>query len=143
MQAPRIELVNGATQTLGDAALLDRTGEPYPAKPTTIMEKLDKEASEKIELSRGTIWLLATVLVLLGIMFSYGSSLFGWIREDEAQRVKTAQIQAMLEAVQKSQEQMNERMARIERDLQEQRVSTAKADGYKLGQTDAGATGHK
>lgn len=126
------------------AVIRDATGEIYPpSKKVTLMEKLDARASKKIEVSQGTVWLLATALVLAGVVFSYGSSFVGWIRDDQDQRARTSQIQSTLEAVQVAQQQMNERMQRIERDLLEQRVSSAKADGYKLGQTDAGATGHK
>lgn len=137
------ERTNGAI-TLAEAAKKDARGEALPnAPPTTFMANLDAKASEKVEVSRGTLWFTATALVLLGVVFSYGSSMLGWIREDESQRAKTIQIQAMLEAMQKQQDQLNEKLARIERDLQEQRVSTAKKEGYELGQTDAGATGHK
>lgn len=136
------ERVNG-TVSLADAAKRDNAKQPFPENPPrTFMDKLDAKASQKIEISRGTIWFTATALVLLGVVFSYGSSMLGWIREDESQRAKTIQIQAMLEAMQKQQEQLNEKLARIERDLQEQRVATAKKEGYELGQTDAGASGH-
>lgn len=98
----------------------------------TFMSRLDKAASEPITLSRGTIWLMATVLVLAGIVFSYGGAIIGWAREDQSQRERLTQMQLVLEQVQKAQERMAQKLEKMEDERQREREANAVKRGYEL-----------
>jgi hypothetical protein len=97
------------------------------------MARLDLKASEQVTLSRGTIWLLGTALVLAGVIFSYGSSMLAWVRDDESQRVKMANIERQVQ-------EMRDEVKVLSTLLQEQRVKDAEMKGrgygYNVGRTD-------
>lgn len=105
--------------------LLDALGNTVsPAKPT-LMARIDEKATQQITLSRGTIWLVATGLVLAGVIFSYGSSFVAWSRDDEGQRVKMANIERQVEELNKKFDAFND--AAIT-----QRIKDAEKRGYEL-----------
>lgn len=102
----------------------------------SFMARLDAKASEKLELSKGTLAAIALVPAFLIVLFNYGAGALGWARDDEAGRVKMANIERQVE-------ELNRKFDDIQKALQEQAIQRAKVEGYTLGQTDAGATGHK
>lgn len=112
---PKPPLPFGILNARGDAV------KPVP----TAMARLDAKAGEKVELSRGTLWLLATLLILGGVIFSYGSSIIGWARDDESQRVKMANVERQVE-------DLNRKFDELNKALIEQRVQDAVKRGYEL-----------
>lgn len=112
-----------------DGKIFDARGDTVAPAHLPLMARLDNRATEKVELSRGTLWLLGTLLILGGVVFSYGSSIIGWARDDESQRVKMANVERQVE-------EMRGEVRELKQLLQEQRVKDAEARGYKLGTTD-------
>jgi hypothetical protein len=140
------ELTNGSARhfdgpTLKEAAKRDAAGIPYPRRP--LMARLDQKAAEQITLSRGTIWLMATGLVLLGVVFSYGGALLGWAREDQSAKERLGVVELQVGETRTEIKELHRKIDELKTSLQTQAERNARAEGYKLGQTDAGATGHK
>src|SRR5688572_18317931 len=105
--------------------IFDAHGLTVRPKPLSLMARLDERASEKIQLSRGTLWLVGTLLILAGVIFSYGSTFIAWARDDESQRVKMANVERQVE-------EMNRKIDEMGKALQEQRVQDAVKRGYEL-----------
>lgn len=105
--------------------LFDAQGQTVRPAAPTLMARLDVKAAEKVELSRGTLWLMGTALILAGVVFSYGSSIIGWARDDESQRVKMATIERTVE-------EMRGELRELKQLLQDQRVKDAEKRGYEL-----------
>lgn len=84
------------------AAEPDATAE---AKKRSWLERKDEAMSEKVELSKGSLWLIGTLMVLAGLAFNYGGSLLGWSRDDAIYRQKleaiTADVKEIKEAMRK------------------------------------------
>lgn len=99
----------------------------------TLMEKIDQSASQKVEITRGTIWLLGVVLILAGVVFSYGGSLLGWVREDESQRARTAAMERNVEEMRNDMKELKTQFTALQKSLVEQAISSAKIDGFEAG----------
>lgn len=115
--------------------LFDQSGHTIRPKEG-IVARLDAKGAEEITLRKGTLWAIGLVPVVAMLLFTYGSSLVGWTREDQEVRTK-------VEIMSKSMEDLNRKFDEIQKSLQEQALQKAKVEGYTLGQTDAGASGHK
>ena len=105
--------------------LYDPQGKTISPVRLPLMARIDQKASEKVELSRGTIWLIATALVLAGVIFSYGSTFVAWARDDETQKVKTANIERQVE-------EMRGEIKDLKKMLEDQRYQDALKRGYEL-----------
>lgn len=125
---------NGETKQKDESfELLDSRGAPVTPATPTFMARLDVKASEKIEVSRGTLWFVGTVLVLLGVVFSYGSSMLSWVRDDESQRVKMANIERQVEELNRKFDDMQKAMtAQAIKDAE----TKGKEFGYQVGRSD-------
>ena len=108
-----------------DGKLYDPQGRTLPPARLPLMSRIDAKASEQVTLSRGTIWLIATGLVLAGVIFSYGSSFLAWTRDDEGQRVKMANIERQVE-------DLNKKFDELNKALVDQRIQDATKRGYEL-----------
>ena len=128
--------------TTNGQPLVDEKGNELPPVKQTVMTKFDKAASEPVTLSRGTIWLLATGLVLLGVIFSYGGSLLTWAREDQAMREKAIQTAKDVEEMRRQMDALKVQFDDIQKILQAQAVRDAEARGKALGY-DVGRTDNK
>lgn len=102
----------------------------------SLMARLDEKGQKEITLRQSTLWFVGAVLVLAGVVFSYGTSAIGWIRDDEAGRVERS-------IMRKDIEEMRGEIKALTEMIRAQQLQNARTDGYKLGQTDAGASGHK
>lgn len=116
--------------------LVDAHGDTITARRTGLMARIDARTSERVELSKGTLWLLGAGVVVLNLAFSYGGSVLGWTRQDE-------QIRTKVEMTSKAVEELNGKVDKLSEIIQQQQIQDAKVQGYRLGQTDSGATGHK
>lgn len=100
-----------------------------PAEPAAIrkawLERKDEAMSEKVELSKGTLWLIGTLMVLAGLAFNYGGSLLGWSRDDAMQRQK-------LEAINKDVQDIKEAVKELNKALTVLQISEARKQGYEL-----------
>lgn len=124
--------------------LVDASGTALPSHGRdSWMARIDEKGSKEITLKQSTIWFIGTALVLLGVIFSYGTSAIGWIREDEAGRVERQTIKSDVKEIREDIKRLDDKFTSIEKMMQDQAVQKAKVDGYTLGQTDAGASGHK
>lgn len=98
----------------------------------TFMTKIDDKAKERIELSRGTVWLLATVLVLAGVIFSYGSSMLGWIREDQSHRTQLSELQKDSNEMRQDMADIKRELSELQKTLQNLAIKDAEKRGYEL-----------
>lgn len=137
--APAIEQKGGKMHAIPkpvddftNGKIFDAHGDTVRPTTPTIMARLDQKASEKIELSRGTVWLIATALVLAGVIFSYGSSAIAWIRSDEGIRVNQGVMQKDMEEMRKDMDKLNGKFDELQKSLQLQREQDAVKRGYEL-----------
>lgn len=99
----------------------------------TFMEKLDAKTQEQITITKGTAWLLATMLVLVMIVFNYGGSMLSWARSDQSQTEQIQQMQNALKGVADSQIRMEQRFEKLDERLREQERFQDKVAGFKAG----------
>jgi len=107
------------------------------------MARLDEKGSKEVTLKHSTLWFVGTAMVGAGLLLSYGTSAIGWIREDEAGRVERQAIKSDVKEIRDDLRGLNDKFEKLETLIQAEAIQKAKVDGYTLGQTDAGASGHK
>lgn len=112
--------------------IYDANGDTVHPVKHTFMARFDAKASEKVELSRGTVWLIGISLVLAGVIFSYGGSALSWAREDQATRERTIQTQRDVEEMRKDLKEMKDQFNEIQKAMQAQREQEAVKRGYEL-----------
>lgn len=112
--------------------LLDARGEIAQKEPHTLMDKIDAKASQDITVKRGTLWFVGTVLVLAGVVFSYGSSAVSWIRNDESQKMQIQQLQNDVSAVKDNLKSLTLMIEQEREARRQQEIQNAKALGYQL-----------
>ena len=98
----------------------------------TFMARLDQKAGERVELSRGTIWLMATLIALAGVAGTYGISLVGWVRNDESQRAKLAEMQKDVEETRNDIKELKNQFNELQKTLQALALKDAEKRGYEL-----------
>lgn len=126
-----------------EVRILDPTGKVIPTPRTTLMARLDTKVQESVTLTKGTLWLLGAVVVILNLSVLFGGSLISWARSDQSQVEKQIQMQSDMKRLGDSQDRMEQRFEKLDDRLQQQEKLNERTRGYQLGQTDAGATGHK
>jgi len=132
------------TEDLPTGKLVDAKGDTLPSHGRdSFMARLDEKGSKEVTLKQSTLWFVGTAMVALGLLLSYGTSAIGWIREDEAGRVERQAIKNDVKEIREDLKGLNEKFEKIETLIQAEAVQKAKIDGYTLGQTDAGSSGHK
>lgn len=111
----------------------------------SLMVKIDEKAKERIELSRGTVWLLATVLVLAGVIFSYGSSMLGWVRDDQSHRTQLNELQKDVNEMRQDMTEIKRQFDDLQKTLQTLAIKDAEKRGYELkaAEGDHGQSGGK
>ena len=105
-------------------AAADKPAEPAATRASWL-ERKDEAMSEKVTLTKGTLWLVATVLVLAGLAFNYGGSLLGWSREDAQQREKLQQITNDVQAIKQDVKALSDALRAFE-------IREATKRGYEL-----------
>lgn len=98
----------------------------------TLMARLDQKAGERVELSRGTIWLVATLIALTAVAGTYGISLVGWVRNDESQRAKLAEMQKDVEETRNDIKDLKNQFNELQKTLQALALKDAEKRGYEL-----------
>lgn len=99
---------------------------PVPQKERSWMTKVDAKASEKIELSKGTIFVISIVPVFMALTLSYGGSIMGWTRSDQEIRTKVEVMSQQLKEV-------NQKIDKLADAQYIQALKQADADGVKRG----------
>lgn len=120
----------GITNTAAD---FRDPGEKLPIKERGWMTKADAKVSERIELSKGTIFLISIVPVFLMLIFSYGGSVIGWTREDQETRTKVEILSQQIQQVNSRIEQLNTKIDKMAEMQQQQAVKSATIEGFKTG----------
>lgn len=129
--------MNAATQL--KAVDIHKTDEPIIVDPLGneirtqkgLMVKIDQKASERVEVSKGTMW-FAPLLVALGmLLFNYVGGLVGWTGRVGVVEVKVDQTQKDIKA-------LDEKFNHLQHIILEQRVLDAEKKGevrgFALGQ---------
>lgn len=124
-------------------AVLDSHGEVAVVPKKGLMVKIDAKAVEQITLSKGTVIAIGAVPAFLTILVVVGGLLIGYGRSDQSQVEKQIQLGVTIDRVADSQKRMEDQFRELDKRLQEQEKLNERVKGYQLGQTDAGATGHK
>ena len=123
--------------------LLDSHGAMVESQKQGFMVKIDAKAAETIELRKGTIWVIGLAPAFLTLMIGGAVLLIGYGRADQSQVEKQIQMGADIQRMVEGQKRMEEQFQKLDGRLQEQEKLNERVKGYQLGQTDAGATGHK
>lgn len=125
---PANEFTNGGTK------LYDAHGDTVgPTSTPTLMARLEKAASQKVELSRGTVWLIGTGLVLATVIFTYGSSVVGWVRADEGIKLNQGVMQKDMEEIRTDLKELKTQFGDLQKVLQAQAVKDAEQKGKEFG----------
>lgn len=96
-----------------------------------LMSRINEKAAQDITLKRGTLWFIGTAIALLSVVFVYGSSMLGWVRDDETQRIKLSNVERQIE-------ELRGEVKTLTTLLQDMKVKEAETRGYKLGSIDSG-----
>ena len=104
--------------------------------PLSLMAKLESASSEKIELSKGTVFLIGLIPVFLGLILSYGSSFIGWAREDQSKSEQLKMLQKDVQSLRDESKEIKEQLEHIRESLRLQEIQNAKVSGYQLGTSD-------
>lgn len=127
-----------------DAPLLvDARGAVIPTSRTTLMARIDAKGSEEITIRRSTMWFVGTVIAVLPVAIVLAVMLVGWARDDQTQKMQIQQLQNDLNVMKDFQKTNAEKLDKLADLMTDRKVQDAKVQGYTLGQSDAGATGHK
>lgn len=126
-----------------EAMLLDARGDAIPTKRTGLMARIDAKGSEEITIRRSTLWFVGTLLAVIPVAIVIGALLIGYGRESQSQIEKTIQMQSDIQKMSETQKRIEERLSKFDERMQEQEKVNERTRGYQLGQTDAGASGHK
>lgn len=110
--------------------IVDARGDEVSTRRKGLMARLDAKVGERVEISKGTLWLLGAGVVLLNLVFSYGGSVLGWTRQDE-------QIRTKVETTAKAVDELNSKVDKLAETIQVQQIRDARTEGYKLGAVDA------
>lgn len=116
--------------------IVDSHGDAVRRKPNLI-ERADRNMSEKVELTKGMLWLLGAGVVILNLSVSYGGTLVGWAREDQSQKEQLTQIQTNLKSMSETFERMDDRFKDIDGRLREQERLSDRISGFKAGVAEA------
>lgn len=127
--ATKPQIIGNGAATLyevGQGEILDAHGARTPRKEKGWMVKVDQKVSEKIELSKGTVWLIGTACVIGALLFSYGGSILGWTRQDQEIRTKVEVMSQQLK-------DLNTKIDKMVEQQQAQALKSAQIEGVKLG----------
>lgn len=125
--------------------ILDKHGDEFVHPKTGLMVRLDKAASERVEISKATMWAIGVVPVVLVMVFQYGAAALGWARDDQTQKVGLQQVQNDLKETRDDVKSLNAKFDKIQDGMTQRDIKDAEQQGaehgYKLGAID-GSTGH-
>lgn len=93
---------------------------------------VEKRGSEKIELSKGTLWLLGAVVSLITLAVAVTPQLFGWIREDQTKAEQLKHLQIEQGEIRRDLNRMSQKLDEIQKTFQQIEVKRA----YELGAQD-------
>lgn len=111
--------------------IVDSHGDAVRRKPNLI-ERADRNMSEKVELTKGTLWLLGAGVVILNLAISYGGSLIGWTREDQAQREKLNTTADKISVVDGKVDRLDTKFDKLAKDWNDFQLKQAEKRGYEL-----------
>lgn len=103
--------------------LLDAHGEPV--RKTGWMSRLDDKGRESITLNKSTLWFVGTGLVLLQVIFTWGGSFLGFIRENESQKQQLIRIEGemRIQSERQASDAQNVKDGQARQELQIQKMS--------------------
>ena len=94
----------------------------------SLMSRLDAKASEKIELSKGTIIAIGFLPAFLMVVFYWGGSVLGFVRSD-------TETKLMLQRVEQKQIATDQDIKDIKDTLHQMAIKKAEERGFTLGAT--------
>lgn len=115
----KLENSNGVNSALNSDPLtiVSPTGTPIHVDKGWLA-RMEKKLSEQITLSKGTLWLIATVLVIANLAFNYVGSALTYAREDGSTKTK-------IEALTVKVDQMAEQQSKMRDDVIELKINVA------------------
>lgn len=109
--------------------LVNEYGEEVAAPRRSLMVRVDSKVAETIELRKGTLWIVATMPVLLMLLFNYGGAMLGWARDEQTQKAAVLQAQTEIRETREDVKALTLRMDELQRSLAEKK-------GYEKGVAD-------
>ena len=144
---------NIAIETSGSTKMLHDVSKPIPQPTERLNGKLydesghtlhpQKEAgrlmatlNKEVKTTTGTLALIGLVPAFLAILITIGLNAMGWARDDGASKERLVQVNATIEAINKSQERIEGKLDKFDERLREQERFQDKTSSYKLGKED-------
>lgn len=90
-----------------------RGGIITPAKQG-LMVKIDAKAAETIELRKGTLWVIGILPVFLMLVFYYGSSILGFVRDDQTTKSSVKELQKDVDQLKQDAKDIKDSLKAIE-----------------------------
>lgn len=90
------------------------------------MVRANSKLAEQVTLSKGTLWLIATLFVLANLLFNYGGSLIGWSRDD-------ATLKADVKEMRKDVDELKVQIGDMNKSVIEERINRERQEGFKTG----------
>lgn len=98
-----------------------------------VMDKINAKAKETLTTTKGTMLLVGLIPAFLTVILSYGSSVVGWVRNDQTQIEKQIELQKSIDMILKNQEAMSQQQQDLNKRLTQMEIQSAKVEGFKLG----------
>ena len=105
---------------------------PDTQPKNSLIMAVEKKTSEKIELSKGTLWLIGAIISLVTLAIAVSPQLFGWIREDQSKAEQLKQLQSEQTEIRRDLDRMSQKLDDIQKTFQQIEVKKA----YELGAAD-------
>ena len=109
---------------------------PRPPARNSLMAKIDDKGRETVELSKGTVWLIATGATIIGLLIALAPQLFSFIREDQSKEERLKILQKDVEELREQSKEISNQLEKIRESQRAQEVQNAKVAGYELGAAD-------
>lgn len=129
------EIAKAPRAVNGNGKVADMFPQQLAARDS-LMAKIDDKGRETVELSKGTIWLIATAATIIGLLIAIAPQLFSWIREDQSKAEQLKILQKDVESLRKQSDMIQEQLEKIRESQKAQEIQNAKVAGYELGAAD-------
>jgi apolipoprotein N-acyltransferase len=94
--------------------IVDARGDIITPAKQGLMVKIDAKAAETIELRKGTLWAIGILPVFLMLIFYYGSSILGFVRDDQTTKSSVKELQKDVDQLKQDAKDIKDSLKTIE-----------------------------
>lgn len=94
--------------------IVDTRGDIITPAKQGLMVKIDAKAAETIELRKGTLWVIGIIPVFLMLVFYYGSSILGFVRDDQTTKSSVKELQKDVDQLKQDAKDIKDSLKAIE-----------------------------